>query len=102
MKPSDPPALGKKNDPMMPIAWTRSFTGSAGKAARVFTTTMGAATDLESEGVRRLLVNASYWAVGLEDQIRPDANVSVVGEYKPTPFGFDRHRPGLKPEDYAR
>ena len=54
---------------MMPVAWIKTYTGEQGKTARVFTTTMGAATDLESEGLRRLLVNAAYWAVGLEDKI---------------------------------
>ena len=69
MKPTDRPVEGKENDPMMPIAWMKSYTGAKGKAARVFTTTMGASQDLESEGLRRLLVNACYWAVGLEDAI---------------------------------
>ncbi len=45
---------------MMPVAWVKTYTGSAGKAGRVFNTTMGAATDLESEGTRRLLVNACF------------------------------------------
>ena len=54
MLPSDPLASGKQNDPMMPVAWVKSYTGVQGKAARVFTTTMGAAQDLESEGLRRL------------------------------------------------
>ena len=44
---------------MMPVAWVKTYTGTAGKTARVFTTTMGAAHDLESEGVRRMLVNAA-------------------------------------------
>src|SRR5439155_17407687 len=48
MKSTDAPAEGKKNDPMIPVAWVKTYTGKQGKAARVFTTTMGAATDLES------------------------------------------------------
>ncbi len=92
------PVEGKKNDPMMPVAWVKTYTGEAGKAARVFTTTMGAATDLESPGTRRMLVNAVYWAVGLEDQIRPDGNVAIVGEYKPRKFGFNGAARGVKPE----
>src|SRR5690606_38819928 len=96
MQPEDPPVEGKKNDTMMPIAWTKSYKGG-----RVFTTTMGAATDLASAGVRRMLVNAAYWAVGLEDQFRPDANVDPVGEFEPTPYGFGGHRRGMKPADYA-
>ena len=63
---------------------------------------MGAATDLESEGTRRLLVNAAYWAVGLEDKIPDASDVALVGEYHPTPFGFGGFKKGLKPEDYAK
>src|SRR5262249_34881773 len=88
MKPIDPPAAGKPNDPMMPVAWVRTYTGSKGKAARVFTTTMGASQDLLSEGLRRLLVNACYWAVGIEDRISAESKVDLVGEYHPHPFGF--------------
>ncbi len=98
MKPGDPPATGKKNDPMMPVAWTKTYTGTAGKPARIFTTTMGAATDLEAAGTRRMLVNAAYWAVGLEDKIAADANVELVGPYKPTSFGFNGYVKGIKPE----
>src|SRR5262249_44274296 len=51
MKPTDKPVAGKKNDPMMPVAWIKTFMGAQGKSARVFTTTMGASQDLESEGL---------------------------------------------------
>jgi hypothetical protein len=61
MKATNAPVAGKPNDPMMPVAWVRTYEG-----ARVFTTTMGAAQDLERERLRRLLVNACYWASGLE------------------------------------
>jgi hypothetical protein len=43
---------------------------------------MGDATNLERPGVRRMLVNVVYWAVGLEHKISPDSNVNVVGEYE--------------------
>ncbi len=88
MTPTGHRSKASKNDPMMPVAWVKTYTGSSGKPARVFTTTMGAATDLENAGVRRLLVNAAYWATGLEDQIKPEADVDLVGAYKPRPFGF--------------
>jgi hypothetical protein len=95
MKPDDKPLEGKKNEPMMPIAWIND-----GKR-RVFTTTMGASTDLESEGLRRLLVNAAYWCVGLDEKIPDKSNVEIVGEYRPLPFrgnGFKQH---VKPADHA-
>lgn len=101
MKPTDKPVDGLKNDPMMPLAWTRTYQGAGGQTGRVFTTTMGAATDLESEGLRRLLVNAVYWCVGCEDRIPEMANVATVGEYRPLPFGFGKCRKGVKPSEYG-
>jgi len=104
MKFTDEPLAGPKNDPMMPVAWVRTFTTEEGKKARIFTTTMGASQDLSAEGTRRLLVNASYWAVGIEDQIPATSKVDVVGTYNPTPFGFGKFdkgtdKKGIKPAD---
>ena len=100
MKPTDAPVAGKKNDPMMPLIWTREHRHASGKASRILTSTIGAATDLESEGLRRLIVNAAYWAVGLEEKIPEKADVSYVGEYKPTSFGFNGFKRGIKPSDH--
>lgn len=101
MKPDDKPVTGKQNEPMMPVAWTKTWTGAEGKTARVFTTTMGSSTDLQSEGVRRMLVNASYWALGMEDKIPEKAEVGIVGEYSPLPFKFGGFKKGVKPSDHA-
>ncbi len=100
MKPTDKPLEGKKNDPMMPIAWTKSYSASLGKTGKSFTTTMGAAQDFESEGLRRLLVNATYWALGMEEKIpAAGTKVDLVGEFKGTPFGNNKFKKGVKPED---
>jgi len=99
MKPTDPPLEGKKNDPMMPIAWTRTYKGEAGKSARVFATTMGASQDFSSEGLRRLLVNATYWALGMEEQIPSRSDVTLVGSYNPRPFRNDGFAKGVRPAD---
>ena len=72
------------NDPMMPVAWTRVNRLPDGKNNRVFCTTMGAATDLAAAGTRRMLVNACYWALGMEDRIPAESNVDIVGTFKPT------------------
>ncbi len=108
MNPGDPPVTGKqkptdkyeKNNPMQPIVWLRNYTGKSGRTSKVITTTMGASTDLANEGLRRLLVNACYWALGLEEKIPPSADVTVVGEYKPTRFGFGKFTRGVKPADF--
>lgn len=102
MQPTDPAAIGPKNEPMLPVAWTKTYKGSSGKTSRVFCTTMGAATDLENEALRRLLVNASYWALGIEDQIPEKANVALVGDYHPTKFSFGGYLKGKRPADYAK
>ncbi|MGI6418063.1 MAG: ThuA domain-containing protein [Thermoguttaceae bacterium] len=101
MNPSDPPLAGKKNDPMMPLAWTRTFTGRSGKPSKVFCTTMGASVDLACEDLRRLIVNAAYWAVDLEDKIPARADARTVGDFKPTFYGFGQFKPGVKPSDHA-
>jgi len=99
MKSNDEPATDKRNHPMMPLAWIREYKGESGKSSRIFATTMGASVDLQSEGLRRLLINACYWAVRMEDKIPEKSNVDYVGEYKPTFFGFGKHQKGVKPED---
>lgn len=101
MKCDDKPVEGKKNDPMMPVAWTNAYTGASGKTSRVFTTTMGASQDLLSEGTRRMLVNACYWAVGLEDKIPEKSDVAIVGKFEPRPFAFNGAAKGVKPADHA-
>jgi hypothetical protein len=100
--PQDPPAPGRANDPMMPVAWTNRPTVSSGRTPRVFTTTMGAADDLENAALRRLLVNAAYWAVGLENKIPPKADVDLVGEYHPRSFMDEGHMQGVKPSDLLK
>jgi hypothetical protein len=101
MKPTDQPVEGKKNDPLMPLAWVKSYTVVQGKTGRSFTTTMGAAQDFESEGLRRLLINACYWAVGLETRILERSAVDLVGRYDAHPFGNDRFTKGVRPSDLA-
>jgi hypothetical protein len=102
MKPDDPPLDGKKNDPMMPVAWAKTYKGSDGKSGRAFTTTMGASQDLLTEGTRRLIVNACFWAMGLEDQIPARSNVDLVGGFKPSPFRFVKDWKGTtRPADLA-
>jgi hypothetical protein len=99
MKPTDEPVPGKKNEPMMPLAWTRLLK-QGDKTQRVFTTTMGSSVDLESVGLRRLLVNAVYWTLGMEERLpETGAAVDVVGEYRTRPFGFKGFQKGMRPAD---
>lgn len=99
MKATDEPLEGKKNDPMMPVAWTRTLKNADGKVTRVFTTTMGASQDLLSEGTRRMLVNAAYWCLGLEGQISAQSVVAIVEPYNTRPFSFGGFQKGVRPVD---
>ncbi|MBX2816731.1 MAG: hypothetical protein KTR24_12060, partial [Saprospiraceae bacterium] len=42
------------NDPMMPVAWVKSYQVPDGRSGTAFTTTMGSSSDFLSEGFRRL------------------------------------------------
>ena len=101
LHPDDPAVPGKVNDPMMPVAWTHVYQGELGKSTRTFTSTMGAADDLENEQLRRLIVNAAYWAVGLERKIPKRADVTLVGHYEPHSFRSEQYTKGVKPADLA-
>ena len=98
MEPSDPP---KPETPTMPLAWIKNYTSEQGATSRVFCTTMGASVDLESEGLRRLLVNACYWCMGLENQIPDKSQVEYVGKFNPTFFGFGTFKRGMRPSDFS-
>jgi hypothetical protein len=74
------------NDPMMPIAWIKSYQIPGGKKGKAFTSTIGSSADLLAEGTRRLMVNAVFWC--LEMEVPPKANVDLVGTYEPTQFAF--------------
>jgi hypothetical protein len=97
------------NSPAMPIAWTREVKNEAGKTNKIFCTTMGAATDLTNEGLRRLVVNSVFWSLNLE--VPEKADVIYVDPFTPLMYGTkdgtdesDPHRfrgfkKGVKPDD---
>ncbi len=98
MEPTDAP---KPDTVTMPMAWIKTYTGETGNTSRIFNTTMGASVDLESEGLRRLLVNGCYWCMGMEDSIPDESVVDYVGDFDATFFGFGTFKKGLKPADHA-
>lgn len=85
--------------PAVPIAWTKSFTGTSGKTARVFTTTMGHGDAFLVDDFRRMLVNACYWCTGLEDQVDAQSDIAITGTYAPGKVGADGLKLGVKPDD---
>ena len=84
-------------------------TGPAGLAAAVYGASEGLETvalDAVSAGGQagassRMIINAAYWATGMESQIPAKADVDIVGEYNPTNYGFNGFKKNHKPEDYA-
>ena len=80
------PEKGNPNDPMMPVAWIKSYQIPNGKTGRVFASTMGASTDLLNDGVRRMYVNAIQWITN--QTVSPNGSIDFVGTYEPTPFAF--------------
>lgn len=87
--------------PPMPSEWTRTYKSASGKVGRVFTTLYGTSEDITNEGYRRMIVNGIFWALGMEDAIKPDLDVSFVGPFKPNTFGGGAYAHGVKPEMYA-
>lgn len=85
---------------ILPIAWTREYQVPGGQKGKAFTTTMGASVDFVNEDLRRLFVNACFWAVGLENEIPARAEVGYIAAYQPTMFGFDSFRKGKRPQDH--
>jgi hypothetical protein len=100
LQPDSPKVEGTVNDPMIPVAWVKTYASSSGNAGRVFTTTMGASEDLLFAGTRRMLVNACYWALSMENRIASHMSVDLVGTFKPSPFKFNGYQKGLRPNDY--
>lgn len=97
MAPTDEPNLDK---PLMPMAWIKTYVGEQGKKSPVLCTTMGASVDLESEGLRRLVVNGCYWCMGMADRIPEKSKVDYVGKYEPTFFGHGNYKKDVRPSDY--
>ncbi len=98
MTPTSPADASK---PPMPSEWTRTYKSTSGKVGRVFTSLYGTPEDITNEGYRRLLVNGCFWALGLEEAIKPDLNIAFVGAGKPNTFGGGGYARGIKPEMYS-
>lgn len=97
MTPASPVNLKKS---IMPVAWTKLYTGTKGETGRVFTTTMGASVDFLNEDLRRLIVNGCFWALGMEKWIPVKADVDFISKYKPTMFGLGLFKKGLFPSNF--
>lgn len=93
--PYDSPNWAK---PLMPLVWLRDYRSASGKTAKFLCSTIGASIDLANEDLRRLIVNACYDLCGLDVPAR--ANVTPVGKFQPTMFGFNKFTTGVKVESH--
>lgn len=94
-RPDDPP---NEKLEALPVAWVKNWRTSGGKTARVFHSTMGSGTDLENPGLRRMIINAAYWGLGMEAAMTPTRSVEIVGDYRPLGSGFDYPKLGVVPK----
>ncbi|MDP0491638.1 MAG: hypothetical protein Q7Q71_11355 [Verrucomicrobiota bacterium JB023] len=96
-----PDAQPDPSKPPTPSTWTHYYEAKDGSYHRVFHSTQGASEDLLDESYRRLLINGTLWALGSEEEIKPDLKIGFVGEFNPNPFSFGGYARKVKPEDLA-
>lgn len=97
----DPAADPDEKKPPMPSTWIRHYEDKDGDKHRVFHSTQGASEDIQDENYRRMIINGVLWAMGMEDIIKPDLDVSFVGPYQPSTFSFGGYAKKVKPSDLA-
>lgn len=85
----------------VPSTWTRHYAAKDGTMHRVFHSTQGASQDLLDDNYRRMIINGILWAVGMEDEIKEDLDVSFVGPFQPSRFSMGGHVKQVKPSDLA-
>ena len=104
LDPASLPLTNEKNDPMMPLAWLKTYPTPDGQnTGHCFATTAGAAVDLRWEDLRRLFVNACYHLTGQTVPARAD--VTPIDPFEPSFYGFMEKeyfiRRQLRPADFA-
>jgi len=95
----EPDAEADATKPPMPCTWTRHYTDKQGRQQRVFHSTQGASEDILDDNYRRLILNGTLWALGMEEVIQPDLDIAFVGPYQPNTFSFGGEAKGVKPAD---
>ena len=94
MSPEDPPRTDRE---LVPVLWTREYTGDQGKTSKVITTTLGTGEGFQNEGIRRVVANSAFWLMDLD--VPDKTNVEPMRTYEPLPSGFGGFRKGVFPKD---
>ncbi len=103
LDPASKNVEGDKNAPMQPFAWLHTYEAPNGTKGQSFCTTAGASVDLLNEGLRRMIVNASYFLTGHE--VPEKADVEFVDSFYPSFYGFINEKDywknaDLQPSDF--
>jgi len=94
MMPESRPVENEKNNPLMPVAWYKTYRlDESSPEGTAITTTLGSSVDFLDENFRRFLVNAVYVLCGLTETMPARADVGFIGDYQPTMFGFGTFQP---------
>jgi hypothetical protein len=88
-----------QGQPAQPLVWVKDYQLPEGKPGRLIASMIGSAEDLAQADVRRLFLNAILFGCGLEAAITPALDVAPIGEWKPSPSGFNHFRKDRKPSD---
>jgi hypothetical protein len=59
---------------------------------------MGSGLDLQSAGLRRLIINAAHWGMEMESSITPTSSVDMLGTHEPRESGFNFLELGVVPK----
>lgn len=97
----EPDAEPDAKKPPMPCTWTREYAAKDGSKHRVFHSTQGASQDFLDDNYRRMILNGTLWAIGMEKEIKPDIDISFVGPFQPRKFSFKGEAKKVKPSDLA-
>jgi type 1 glutamine amidotransferase len=97
----EPDAEPDTKKPPMPCTWTREYAAKDGSKHRVFHSTQGASQDFLDDNYRRMILNGTLWAMGMEKEIKPDMDISFVGPFQPRKFSFKGEAKKVKPSDLA-
>ena len=79
---------GKINSPMQALAWLHPYQIQGGSPGLTFATTLGGSVDFVNEDLRRMLINASYFLLGLD--VPTKANVDFIDAFYPSFYSENR------------
>jgi lysophospholipase L1-like esterase len=100
MTTDSPPSTQERQQKRHSVAWVRNYQPN-NPASRVFATTHGASEDIVNDDFRRMLLNAHFWCLGLENEIKADSPIDFVGPFHPATYNFNGYRRSVKPSDIA-